>query len=52
MTLLRREAPELLGEVLVTSIQMRVLRHLGARRNLTAPSNPGLAVRTMAILAG
>ena len=48
----RREAPELPGEVFITSIQMRLLRHFAARRRLTAPSNPGLAVRTMAILAG
>lgn len=41
MTLLRGEALGLPGEVLVTSIQMRVLRHFAARRNLTAPEQSG-----------
>ena len=52
MTLLGRETPELPSEVFFTSIQLRVLRHFAARRNLTAPDNLGLAVRTMAILGG
>ena len=50
MTPLGRETPELPSEVFFTSIRMRMLRHFAARRNLTVPSNLGLAVPTMYIL--
>lgn len=52
MKLLERKTPELPSEVFFTSIQMCVLRHFAARRNLTAPDNLGLAVWTVAILGG
>ena len=52
MTLLGRETPELPATVFFTQMQLRVLRHFAAKRQLGAPDNLGLAVRAMAILGG
>ena len=52
MTLLGHETPELPMEVFFTQVQIRVLLHFAAVRDLAAPGNLRLAVRTMAILGG
>ena len=51
-TLFGRETPELPATVFFTQMQLRVLRHFAAKRQLGAPDNLGLAVRAMAILGG
>ncbi len=52
LTLLGRETPELPATVFFTQMQLRVLRHFAAKRQLGAPDNLGLAVRAMVILGG